>query len=859
MQTSPPPAEGTRTGFHIPGPSEGWLTFVLLGAAVVIAGLSVSDSPGLDGTVAAVPLVVAGYLLGFLLAKTRLPDLAVHLVMLLAAPFVGATLVTIQTVEWFPGFRELGSATWSTVRGIGETLVSGAFLDDTQSAVLFTSLLLLLGYATGWLLFRRGWLGAALSLPGAVTVAAILLDWTASPLLLPAFIVISLVLAARFHAFRMTAHLGPSGAKGVRRLGARAAMAGLLLAITAMLLGSLVQANVPEPDPSAIADRAGNLVEQATERLGDLSGVGSSTKAPADYADFEPSFSVDGEVNLGNDPVVVLKGDSPRYLAARRLDAYDGAGWLESDDQGDSDRPALVAFDAGQPMNLSPDQQGGRSPVADQVVLLVPIGGLLLTTDTHYSVDVRSSASIAWMTIDQSWDLWSVPLTDLPIDIQPLATDLVNATIVPDPNGVPVIQEQDVAARVEDERERLRQQYPLETTLTLVDGRPQLAVTGRVPIYGDVQAVFDRGDLQDGQPYTAIGLQSVATPDELRAAGTEWPAEVRDRYLALPPSVTERTTTLAAQVVADADATTEWDAAWAIQQYLRETYPYELNGPSAPDGQDAVDYFLFDRQAGRCTHFASAMAVMVRSLGYPARVVAGFAPGTWDESYGGYVSRASDAHTWVEVYFPGYGWIPFEPTPSQDEVAPGAVQPAPATATVVPTETLQPTETAATVTEAAATGTVTQTLTPSPEATPVVPSLVEPGSSDDGPPGWLVPLLAVGGTLLVAGVFAAGAWRFGLRGLRPGSALYARARRLGRLRGIEAPPTVTAAEYADRFAQRVPQGRDAIDQVAALYDRERYGPPATAGSANDAKIRETWRSLRNAMLGRSRNREPGKG
>jgi hypothetical protein len=81
---------------------------------------------------------------------------------------------------------------------------------------------------------------------------------------------------------------------------------------------------------------------------------------------------------------------------------------------------------------------------------------------------------------------------------------------------------------------------------------------------------------------------------------------------------------------------------------------------------DAVEYFLFEQRRGYCEQFSSSLAVMARSLGIPARVATGYAPGEYNPFTGYYDVRASDAHAWVEVYFPGYGWSTFDPTPSFD-------------------------------------------------------------------------------------------------------------------------------------------------------------------------------------------------
>jgi hypothetical protein len=112
---------------------------------------------------------------------------------------------------------------------------------------------------------------------------------------------------------------------------------------------------------------------------------------------------------------------------------------------------------------------------------------------------------------------------------------------------------------------------------------------------------------------------------------------------------------------ATAEADTPYTRALALEAYLR-SFPYDLEVAKPPEGRDVVDYFLFDLQRGYCDYFASAMVVMARSVGIPARLAVGYAMGSYDFQQGAYVVTEKDAHAWPELYFPGYGWIPFEPT-----------------------------------------------------------------------------------------------------------------------------------------------------------------------------------------------------
>jgi protein-glutamine gamma-glutamyltransferase len=125
--------------------------------------------------------------------------------------------------------------------------------------------------------------------------------------------------------------------------------------------------------------------------------------------------------------------------------------------------------------------------------------------------------------------------------------------------------------------------------------------------------------------------------------------------------VDRRIPELASQITAHAG--NNYDKATAVERYLTTNYGYTLEmGRFAP--KDPLAYFLFERKQGHCEYFASSMAVMLRSLKIPARVVNGFRTGEFNDVTSQYVVRARNAHSWVEAYFPGYGWVDFDPTPA---------------------------------------------------------------------------------------------------------------------------------------------------------------------------------------------------
>jgi protein-glutamine gamma-glutamyltransferase len=145
----------------------------------------------------------------------------------------------------------------------------------------------------------------------------------------------------------------------------------------------------------------------------------------------------------------------------------------------------------------------------------------------------------------------------------------------------------------------------------------------------------------------------------LRSTGNDFPAFTAS-YLKLPPRIDPRIAKLAAEKAGP--ASNEYDKAVAIDRYLNTHYGYTLQLLRTPV-VDPLANFLFDRKQGHCEYFASSMAVMLRTLKIPARVVNGFRSDEFNDITGSYIIRARNAHSWVEVYFPQYGWITFDPTP----------------------------------------------------------------------------------------------------------------------------------------------------------------------------------------------------
>jgi len=167
------------------------------------------------------------------------------------------------------------------------------------------------------------------------------------------------------------------------------------------------------------------------------------------------------------------------------------------------------------------------------------------------------------------------------------------------------------------------------------------------------------------QSYQADSMLLNFSANDLRASNAPYPAWVQKRYLLLPESVPERVLALARDLTASEP--TPYDRALAIQNYLRE-FPYTLEVTAPPAGRDAADYFLFDLKRGYCDYYATTMAVLARAAGLPARLVIGYANGTYDQQHAEYIVTENYAHSWVEIYFTDIGWVEFEPTAAEPAI-----------------------------------------------------------------------------------------------------------------------------------------------------------------------------------------------
>lgn len=302
----------------------------------------------------------------------------------------------------------------------------------------------------------------------------------------------------------------------------------------------------------------------------------------------------------------------------------------------------------------------------------------------------------------------------------------------------------------------IRAQLPVGETITVLmraDAASTLYLTQRfsalsgheiVPYFSPASEVFGTRSLAFGDSYTFTGVRLSGDTPGIREAvlaaahhSDAYADTVRADYLALPDGVETGVYTLAGQITQDAQ--TDFDRAAALCAYLRGAYPYTLAQNVPPAGRDFVSWFLLDERQGYCTSFATAMAVMARMVGLPARYIEGYAAVPDSDS----VARVTQqqTHAWVEIYFSGFGWLPFDPTPGTNDA--GGTLPSDDPEDNSPTPSPSPTATPTPFPSPAPDASPSPTPSPSPEPdstptpepdTPSGTPTPTPPPSDDEPP-----------------------------------------------------------------------------------------------------------------------------
>ena len=773
---------------------EDWLTFGLAMGAVLGVSLSLEAS-GWSRDMPELTLVgMLGLLFALLLARSGLP-------MLIAWPLaavVGAAVVFWQTLEMVgPGDLEqrvdaiyFRFETWFHLAFTG-----GISNDSLPFNVMVVGLTWLGVFLFGWSIFRwhNAWLGL---IPGGVALFMSLLFIEDSlPIAIFLYVMFGFLLVMRTN---LMAHMRRWRAQGVSypplislTFFHYTLWAGLLL-VAAAWIAPVGPFATPGP-VNALAERLERFGVHFVRLAGPL-----RVNKIIPVHDYTAVLPFQGSVELGerellsvrlSDPFI----EGPIVLRGAVYEEYASGGWKAAP-RSEVDVPsALAGLDS-----LNEGGSAGRIvPITVTVEAKSVVGTVLFTPGQPLYAGVPARAKLTQGSVRE-------------------------LNVIRSPDGGASLSDEEVLALTPPGWTAL---YVRRAADDRVQGVAAVRSLAGLP---DVLVLSPRQRLQKGESYTVLGFIRDIPPDELRTASTFYPDPIRSIYLQLP-DMPERVSQLARDVAGAEPA--PYDRAKAVESYLRQ-YPVDYAIPDTPPGQDTMDYFLFEAKRGYFDYHASAMVVMLRSIGVPSRLAVGFVidDGDFDRDESAYVVEHQDAYAWVEVYFPGHGWVEFNPSPDRPaDLRPGQKS----DEIIVPPLSLED-------------------LRNLPVSIggffPFGQLGGEAGAAPSESSGfgytlWIV--LALAAFLAAVAGSAALGWRRSVAGLPYPQQLWEKTVRIASWAGQPPKPGQTPSGFARVLTRRFRGVRD-IDLLADAYNRSRFGRK-DADAEERARLARVWTNLRRPL------------
>ena len=812
-------------------PSEGWATFVLVAAMVHVVGWSVTDAGWVE-TPALRTIMFIAALTGLLLAKVRTPAALLH-ILGLTVGFVFIVWAASSLIET-GSFAEKVPEMWRRLREWYDAATSGGISRDLLPfSLMLMTIGWLLSYLSSWFIFRRRnvWVPVVLAGTAVLTNLSFLPGQYAYWFFL--FTGLAMLLVVRMGVLKSHDSWRLQGVRFT--LSSGWSTMGWALAIA--LIGLIVAASVPDYSPVnkplARLWREGRAPLTATEdhfaRL--FSGITTKKDQPGRF--FGDALPFQGAISFGGEVVFWAGTDYPSYWLSQTYSQYTPEGWLAGETQKVEAGPEVLAPPRGDDLE--------RIPVEQSIQLNFGTDNLL------------SGGGLEWVSRDAELSMlapkkFKVELADagkdieLPEDIRELASTLRG--------GFEEGQDEEfieaaVTRMLPDDLVLTSASYLVESDSEGEErSLKSVTLTRKDPISPEIVAWRFADEVPKEDAYFMTSYVSIADDDTLREAGEDYSTHIMDHYLPLPASLPQRVRDLAESVTEGAE--TPLDKAQAIQEYLRGpdfTYSQEIEAP--PVDSDGVDHFLFESQTGYSDYYASSMAVMLRAVGVPSRLAAGYAPGEYHEESGLRLVRDSDSHGWVQVYFPEYGWIDFEPTPAwpvhgralTPEVDLEGIEPSDITGTGFALDDLDE-------------------LLGLEELEGTDPSFLGLPTVTDSrfnPLRYLVPLAIVAGFVFVLLLIARLIWAASLLRTPPVERPYAKMSRLGALAGVKRFLHATPLEYASAVASGSPKIAEAAYRIGSAFARGRYGG-SQPGQEEQEELEMAWRSMRFSLAGRALGR-----
>ena len=690
-----------------------------------------------------------------------------------------------------------------------------------MTGIFLMAVTLWLGHASVWLAYRRSHALPA-TLPGLGVLLVVL---TFLPPDYYWYFFMYLLSVAPVIAY------GQSGRWSLG--GHRIALAGALtagLVVMSITVGAAWRAPAPE---GTVISLASKFEKSWYSFRGRWSNLFYGVPDRKDWPRFSPPHNLPymGPIEPRDDVLFVVESQEPYRWRVRVYETYTGAGWVS-----DEDSAKVTTSELSSQSGL--DEPKARKEVGIGVRMYSK-GTTLVSVGEPLGADIPSKVMLS---PKPSFDLYLTGSQNsyVPPELEKYRDALISWLVSHSPGGAPSIDLPDSGFEIVSDG-------ALEEPQKLGTAPIVMARTEASP--GPLLALRGKRTLVPPKQYKTVGSISEATPDMLREAGHQYPEWVTDRYLQLPNDFPDTVKELARQLIKDED--NSYDMAEAIREHLT-AMPYTLDVAVPPEGQDGVEFFLLVQRRGYCQNYASAMITMLRSLDIPARLVIGFAPGIWDQERAAWVVQFRHYHAWPEVYFSGYGWVEFEPTPA--DVQPAlehlGIQPQGALVSLPPEfDPCNDVFGFEVCSDLDASGSQFDDFLdelPGQGVNPLVGGGSGGGSGGGFPSFWAV-LGSVLGVLALLGV--AYYIRRRLNELGYVTLTYASVCFLGRLGGVGLRPQNTPWEYCARLSRALPAHTQPIRYITERFVRTRYGGSHKEPYAEELRsVGLAWRTIRLALL-----------
>ena len=795
-------------------PADGWATVLLLALNLMVVVWSVEQADWVP-TPNLVSLILLAMLVGLFLA--RLPVWGILVLPL--GLLLGLGVIVAQITSFRAEGMELANAAelWQRLYLWYDAARTGSInIDREPFAFGLMVATWLAGYLAAWVFFRHRNFWGVFILGGAGLLSNLTYLPAEGSIYLGIYLFTALLLVARVQAVRRLREWRRRGFQADSHLPILSVSDSVLMAFAVLLMAFLLlpTGSFWQPAHNVYEYMRSPLVrfEDDFNRL----FAGLPARRPLPYRIWGDVMAFQGTINPTTTPVLQVDSPVALYWKARSYGTYTPKGWV-------SDETVLQPTD-WTPRHAAPQPYAQRFEVTHSVTLNYPTrnlfaGGQVLAVNRDVQIETYDSPQYAL-------DFTGPPAV----------------TAAPRLNIAALILERELR-QTGRAASRARLAAAVPAGFQLADVRRQggqvqgVVLAETLPEQPDTLSLRSAGrEFKRGETYAVTASVSQAEPEDLRLAGLDYPTWALAKYTQLPPELPQRVRDLGAELTAGAE--TPYDKAKAVEAYLK-TLPYSLTMNPPPYNSDGVDHFLFNERRGYSEYFASAMTVLLRTQGIPARMVTGYTVGQQIPDEDIYIVADSNSHGWVEVFFPGYGWIGFEPTPgaSIPIAAPPVIEDKPLDF-VLPAEDLD----VPLCDDDEELDDCEEEFLLEPTASPEQENLLVQWARRYLP--WL------GGVLAAAAIIAALGWLFWRRYLTPSSdppTVFRRLAFLGRLNAVGPAAWQTPYQYMRRLQGELPAHREPLSIIVNSYVRHCYGGKETSPEQAESLTR-AWLQVRRPLL-----------